>query len=36
MTAKYLGLLWGVLRPSGANFGVVFVILVSWATSHEP
>jgi hypothetical protein len=35
MSAKQLGLLMGVLGPSGANFGVRFPILATWETSHQ-
>ncbi len=31
MNTKHLGLLRSVLGPSGANFGIVFPILVRWA-----
>ncbi len=34
MPVMHLELSRGILRSSAANFGVVFVILINWATSY--
>ncbi len=35
VSVMHLAFLRGIFRPSGANFGVVFVILASWETSYQ-